>query len=235
VIAVAVATAVARESDVPTSAVNHPVFAQIYVWLSHRMEPELAAHRRNLLAGLSGQVLELGAGNGLNFAHYPVGVTRVLAVEPEPHLRALAINSAAKAPVPVEVVDGVADRLPAGESSADAAVASLVLCSVPDQASALAEIRRVLRPDGQLRFLEHVRAPSAAWGCAQRLLDATIWPAIAGGCHTYRDTAAAIRQAGFTIEQLQPLRFPDLRLSTPTSPHILGVASLPAQSGCRMR
>jgi len=219
----------------PPSAVNHPVFAQIYVWLSNRMEPELATHRRSLLAGLSGQVLELGAGNGLNFAHYPVEVTRVLAVEPEPHLRALAIDSAAKAAVPVEVVDGVADRLPAGESSVDAAVASLVLCSVPDQASALDEIRRVLRPGGQLRFLEHVRAPSAALGCAQRLLDATIWPGIAGGCHTHRDTAAAIRQASFTIEQLQPLRFPNLRLSTPTSPHILGIASLPAQSGCGTR
>lgn len=217
----------------PPSAVNHPVFAQIYVWLSHRMEPELAAHRRSLLAGLSGQVLELGAGNGLNFSHYPVQVTRVLAVEPEPHLRALAISSAAKAPVPIDVVDGVADRLPAGESSVDAAVTSLVLCSVPDQASALTEISRVLRPGGQLRFLEHVRARSAALGCAQRLLDATIWPRIAGGCHTHRDTAAAIRQAGFTIERLNPLRFPNLRLSAPTSPHILGIASLPAQSGDR--
>jgi ubiquinone/menaquinone biosynthesis C-methylase UbiE len=215
----------------PPSAVNHPVFAQVYVWLSHRMEPELAAHRRSLLAGLSGQVLELGAGNGLNFSHYPVEVTRVLAVEPEPHLRALAVSSAAKAPVPVEVVDGVADRLPADESSVDAAVTSLVLCSVPDQASALAEIRRVLRPGGQLRFLEHVRARSAALGCAQRVLDATIWPRIAGGCHTHRDTAAAIGRAGFTIEQLQPLRFPSLRLSTPTTPHILGIASLPARSG----
>ncbi|MDQ4093729.1 MAG: class I SAM-dependent methyltransferase [Actinomycetota bacterium] len=215
----------------PPSAVNHPIFAQIYVWLSHWMEPELAAHRRSLLAGLSGQVLEVGAGNGLNFSHYPVAVTRVLAVEPEPHLRALAISSAAKASVPVEVVDGIADQLPADESSVDAAVTSLVLCSVPDQASALAEISRVLRPGGQLRFLEHVRARSATLGCAQRLLDATIWPRIAGGCHTHRDTAAAIRQAGFTIEQLQPLRFPDFRLLTPTSPHILGIASLPAHPG----
>lgn len=202
----------------PPSAVNHPIFAQIYVWLSHRMEPELAAHRRSLLAGLNGQVLELGAGNGLNFSHYPVQVTRVLAVEPEPRLRALAISMAAKAPVPVEVIDGVADRLPVDESSVDAAVTSLVLCSVPDQASALAEIRRVLRPGGQLRFLEHVRAHSTALGCVQRLLDATIWPGMAGGCHTHRDTAAAIREAGFTIERLNPLRFPDLRLSTPTSP-----------------
>lgn len=209
------------------SAVRHPIFAQVYVWLSHRMEPELAAHRRSLLAGLSGQVLELGAGNGMNFSHYPVEVTRVLAVEPEPHLRALAISAAARAPVPVEVVDGVADRLPAGETSVDAAVTSLVLCSVPSQVSALAEIRRVLRPGGQLRFLEHVRARSTALGCAQRLLDRTIWPGIAGGCHTHRDTAAAIRQAGFTIECLNPLRFPDIRLSIPTSPHILGIASLP--------
>ncbi|MDQ4009747.1 MAG: class I SAM-dependent methyltransferase [Actinomycetota bacterium] len=199
------------------------------------MEPELAVHRRNPLSGLSGQVLELGAGNGLNFSHYPVEVTRVLAIEPEPHLRALAVSAAAKAPVPVEVVDGVADRLPADESSVDAAVTSLVLCSVPDQASALAEIRRVLRPGGQLRFLEHVRSRSAALRCAQRLLDATIWPGMAGGCHTHRDTEAAIRQAGFTIERLNPLHFPHLHLSTPTSPHILGAASIPTQPGCRMQ
>ncbi len=199
------------------------------------MEPELAVHRRNPLSGLSGQVLELGAGNGLNFSHYPVEVTRVLAIEPEPHLRALAVSAAAKAPVPVEVVDGVADRLPADESSVDAAVTSLVLCSVPDQASALAEIRRVLRPGGQLRFLEHVRSRSAALRCAQRLLDATIWPGMAGGCHTHRDTEAAIRQAGFTIERLNPLHFPHVPLSTPTSPHILGAASIPTQPGCRMQ
>lgn len=212
----------------PSATVNHPVFARIYPWLSHMMECELGPHRRTLLAELTGQVIEIGAGNGLNFAHYPDTVTRVLAVEPEPRLRELAVSQAARAPVPVEVVDGVADRLPAADAGFDAAVTSLVLCSVPDPATALAEIHRVLRPGGRLFFLEHVRADSTALATVQRVLDATIWPLIAGGCHSHRDIAAAIRQTGFVIEDLRPLRFPDLRLATPTSRHLLGVASRPS-------
>jgi ubiquinone/menaquinone biosynthesis C-methylase UbiE len=191
------------------------------------MERGLGQHRRRQLAGLRGKVIEIGAGNGMNFAHYATGVADLLAVEPEPHLRRLAQRQAEHAAVRVELVAGVADRLPAADASLDAAVTTLVLCSVPDQATALAEIRRVLRPGGQLRFLEHVRADRAGLRRAQRVLDATIWPVIAGGCHTHRDTATAIREAGLTITHLQSLRFPDLRFSTPTSPHILGTALRP--------
>ncbi len=208
-------------------SVNRPIFARCYGWLSHHMEREFGAHRARQLAGLKGAVIEIGAGNGLNFAHYPADVTRVLAVEPEPHLRSLARDSAQRAAVPVEVVAGLADRLPADDSSMHAAVSTLVLCSVPDQARALREIRRVLRPGGQLRFLEHVRADTALLRGTQWLLDTTIWPFLAGGCHTYRDTAAAIRNAGFTISQLEHVRFPDLRVSTPGSTHILGAALRP--------
>ena len=113
-------------------------------------------HRRRLLAGLSGRVLELGAGNGLNFAHYPATVTEVVAIEPEPNLRAAAKAAAQNAGVTVTVQPGTADRLPLEDGEVDAAVASLVLCSVPDQASALAALHRVLRPGGELRFYEHV-------------------------------------------------------------------------------
>lgn len=209
---------------VETDTVHHPVFARCYSWLSQRMEPELAQHRRRQLAGLHGNIIEIGAGNGLNFTHYPTEVTSVLAVEPEPHLRRLAHRRADHTSVPIHVVDGTANQLPAADASFDAAVTTLVLCSVPDQAMALAEIRRVLRPDGQLRFLEHVRSDSPGLARIQRLADATIWPTIAGGCHTYRDTTAAIRAAGFTISDLQTHRFPDLRLPIPTSSHILGTA-----------
>src|SRR5829696_6004473 len=93
----------------------------------------MAHHRRALLAGLTGRVIEVGAGDGLNFRHYPPTVTRVLAVEPEPHLRSLAHKRAAQAPVQVEVVDGLAEQLPAETGNMDAVVVSLVLCSVRDQ------------------------------------------------------------------------------------------------------
>src|SRR2546422_8833957 len=122
----------------PKASVSHPIFARFYAWASPSMERNGGADlRRRLLAGLTGRVIEVGAGNGLNFAHYPPEVTGVLAVEPEPHLRRIAQRSAVRAAVPVEVVDGVADHLPADDASFDAAVVSLVLCSVPDQREAL--------------------------------------------------------------------------------------------------
>ncbi|MGH9245033.1 MAG: class I SAM-dependent methyltransferase [Acidimicrobiales bacterium] len=188
-------------------------------------EGGVADHRRRLLAGLTGRVIEVGAGNGLNFAHYPPEVTRVLAIEPEPYLRGVAQRHAADASAPVEVVGGVAEHLPAGDAMFDVAVASLVLCSVPDPQVVLGELYRVIKAGGTLRFFEHVRADTPGLARVQRLLDATVWPTFGGGCHASRDTATAIERAGFTIEGLEHLRFPDIRISMPTSPHILGTAS----------
>jgi ubiquinone/menaquinone biosynthesis C-methylase UbiE len=208
----------------PPTDVRHPCFARFYARMSLRLEPEIAEHRHRLLAGLSGRVIEVGAGNGLNFSHYPPAVTQVYAVEPEPHLRKLASVQAADAVIDIEVLDGVAERLPASDGSLDAAVLSLVLCSVPDQATALAEAYRVVRPDGELRFFEHVRAETAGLRRVQRVLDATVWSWFTGGCHLGRDTAAAIEAGGFAIERIEHLRVPDTRPSQPASPHILGVA-----------
>lgn len=205
--------------------VRHPVFARFYAWAGPRMEPAVGPHRRALLDGLSGRVIEVGAGTGLNFPHYPAGVTGVLAVEPEPHLREVARRAAGQAPVPVEVVDGLAERLPGEDGAFDAAVVALVLCSVTDQHAALTEIARVLTPTGQLRFLEHVAAEDGALYQVQRAVDATIWPHLAGGCHTGRDTAAAITAAGFTIERLDRFAVPEGRIAFPTSPHLRGTAT----------
>ncbi len=203
---------------------RHPIFARVYARISPAMDAQGAAeHRRTLLAGLAGRVLEVGAGNGLNFAHYPPAVTEVLAVEPEPYLRGLAHLAADQAPVPVRVVDGTADVLPAPDASMDAAVASLVLCSVPNQARALAELYRVLRPGGELRFFEHVQADTAGLARVQRLAD-LVWPTLVGGCHTSRDTLAAITAAGFQLTSVQRFRFPEGRLPQPAAPHVLGVA-----------
>jgi len=181
-------------------------------------------HRRRLLQGLSGRVVEIGAGNGLNFAHYPGTVTEVVAIEPEPTLRAGAEDAAPRAPVPVTVAAGTAEALPLDAGEVDAAVASLVLCSVPDQARALTELRRVIRPGGELRFYEHVIANCQPKRAFLQIADRSgIWPAIAGGCHPARDTGAAIEAAGFTIEQSDRFPFAASALE-PSVPHILGVA-----------
>jgi ubiquinone/menaquinone biosynthesis C-methylase UbiE len=203
--------------------VRHPIFARLYDRTSPSVERKGAAeHRDELLAGLAGRVLEVGAGNGLNFGHYPASVTEVVAVEPEPYLRGRADEAAARAPVAVTVVYGVADALPAPDGAFDAAVASLVLCSVPDQATALAELRRVLRPGGELRFYEHVVSERPRAAAMMRWLDASgIWPRLAGGCHAARDTAAAIEQAGFVIERMR--RFP-FAAGPVSVPHVIGVA-----------
>jgi ubiquinone/menaquinone biosynthesis C-methylase UbiE len=209
--------------------VSHPIFARVFERVSVQLDRAGGAeHRRRLLAGLSGRVLEVGAGNGRNFAHYPPEVSAVLAVEPEPRLRAAAQRAAAATSVPVTVVDGVAEALPGGDGGFDAAVMSLVLCSVPDQVAALAEARRVIRPGGQLRFFEHVLAEyPGVLRRVQRALDATIWPALCGGCHTGRDTLAAIRAAGFVITELDRFRFPDTPMALAAAPHVLGSATRP--------
>jgi ubiquinone/menaquinone biosynthesis C-methylase UbiE len=209
---------------------RHPIFARVYEKLSVQMDRAGAAdHRHTLVADLGGRVIEIGAGNGLMFAHYPATVIEVLAVEPEPRLRASAQAAARSAPVPIRVVDGLADALPAGDGEFDAAVTALVLCTVPDQQTALAEIRRVLRPGGQLRFLEHVRAEQpGALRRAQKIADATVWPLLLGGCHTSRDTLAAITAAGFTLDHLDRFPFPPNGPTSPASPHVRGAATLPA-------
>lgn len=207
-----------------SQSVHHPVFARVYARLSRLMEPEIGQHRRLLLDGLAGTVVEVGAGNGMNFSHYPTAVTHVIAVEPERHLRQLATQKASQAAVTVEVVDGLADRLPLEDASVDAAVVSLVLCSVPDQTGALAEVRRVLRPGGELRFFEHVAAQTPGLARVQRWLDATIWPTLGGGCHTSRDTLEAIRSSGFDVTDVTRLQIPETRVSMPTSPHVRGTA-----------
>jgi ubiquinone/menaquinone biosynthesis C-methylase UbiE len=217
-----------RESDGEGGSTGrrHPIFARFFDRLSRLMERDVGVHRDRLLAGLSGRVLEVGAGNGVNFGHYPRTVGEVVALEPEPYLRDKAHEAARQAPVPVRVVDGVASRLPFESSTFDAAVVSLVLCSVPDLGASLGELRRVLRDGGELRFLEHVRAERPAKARTQVLLDRTrIWPLLGGGCHCSRRTAAAIAAAGFDVLELEELAFGPLWWIT--NPHVRGTARAP--------
>ena len=207
--------------------VRHPVAARLTERLMRSGEQRgQAAHRRRLLEGLSGRVVEVGAGSGINFRWYPASVTEVVAVEPEAYLRGLAERAAAAARVPVGAIDGVSGALPLEDASCDAGVACLVLCTVPDQGRALAELARVIRPGGELRFYEHVVSHRSLEAGFQRFADATLWPRIAGGCHLARDTAEAIERAGFRIERYD--RFPFSPSATlPAAPHVLGVARRP--------
>lgn len=197
------------------ASIRHPLFARFYSRLVVPMMRRSGAdaHRERLVSGLSGTVVEVGCGPGDNFALYPSEVTSVVAVEPEPFLRARAGEAAAAAtgePGRVGVVEGTADALPVADGSADAVVFSLVLCSVHDVPAALAEARRVLRPGGEIRVLEHVAAPdSPRMRRVQHALDATLWPRMFGGCHTGRDTAAAVTDAGFAWTEMERFVFPE--------------------------
>jgi ubiquinone/menaquinone biosynthesis C-methylase UbiE len=206
---------------------RHPVVARIYRKVAEIGERRGGAeHRRRMLAGLSGRVIEVGAGSGANFSHYPAAVSEVIAVEPEPYLRARAQRAAPYAPVPVSVLEGAAEQLPSEVASFDAGVAALVLCTVPDQSTALAELYRVIRPGGQLRFFEHVVSHGRLEARFQKLADVTFWPRVAGGCHLARDTTSAIGHAGFVIETCERFPFSPVAL-LPPDPHILGTARRP--------
>jgi ubiquinone/menaquinone biosynthesis C-methylase UbiE len=187
-------------------------------------DPVARALRRRLLAGLRGRVIEVGCGDGRAFEHYPAEVERVLAVEPDPTARAAAQQRAAVAPVPVEVVAGLAEALPAPSGSFDGAVAIWVLCSVPDPAAALAEIGRVLVPGGELRVFEHVRSPYVLFRAVQHAVDAAFWTRALGGCRTTRDTEQAIVDAGFRFTWVEHGFRSSSLLTITSAPHILGAA-----------
>ncbi len=206
--------------------IRNPLFARLYAHVLRRGESaRMVACRRRLLDGLTGRVLEIGPGNGPNFPHYPATVTTVVAVEPEPYLRARAQLAAQRAPVTINVLAGDAEHLPAEDASMDAIVISQVLCSVPDQARALTEIRRVLRVGGELRVLEHVVAEHPLPKAALRVAEATFWPRVFGNCHPARDTLAALSGAGFDTSGVQRFVKRD-SAAEPPLPYILGTAVL---------
>jgi SAM-dependent methyltransferase len=197
-----------------------------YLERKEQRKPDLLAreHRRGLLEGLRGRVLEVGCGDGRAFELYPLEVESVLAVEPDPIARALAEERGREAALPIEVVDGAAEALPAADGAFDAAVIVWVLCTVPDPAAALAELHRVLRPGGELRFYEHVRSENAVFRWFQRTIDALFWTRLLGGCVTTRDTTAAISEAGFRINELERGFHSSSLLTITSAPYIIGTA-----------
>ena len=171
---------------------DNPFFARLWTFLSNHETEEIQQLRSENLEGLSGRVLEVGAGTGTNFAFYPPTVTEVVAVEPERRLVPLAREAAGRATVPVMVSTGTVEKF-AGLSQGepfDAVVCSLVLCSIEDPDSVLHQLFSLLRPGGELRYLEHV-ASTGARGRLQKIADATVWPRLMGNCHTQSSVPAS--------------------------------------------
>ena len=184
----------------------------------------LREERRRVLSEASGSTVEIGAGTGLNLDLYPPAVTELVLTEPSPHMAA-RLRARARTGRPAEVVEAPAERLPFEDDRFDIAVATLVLCTVPEPEVALREVVRVLRPGGRFLFLEHVRAREPRLARWQDRLERP-WELFGAGCHCNRDTAAAIERSGLRSERLQWGRIP--RAVPLVRPMITGSAQLAA-------
>ncbi len=198
------------------------VLPALFDRLSAHFERRFGEKRRLVVAGTSGRVLEIGAGTGWSFRHYPEAVEEIVALEPDEGLRIRGERRAAESGRAVTFVGGSAESLPFEDDSFDAAVSMAVLCTVPDAASALREVKRVLRPGGALHFVEHVRSGSPRLARWQDRLERP-WGVLAQGCHPNRDTLGALRDAGFEVEIAERGELP---LAPPiVKPYVLGRAT----------
>jgi ubiquinone/menaquinone biosynthesis C-methylase UbiE len=163
--------------------------------------------RRQTLAGATGRTIDLGAGTGANLELYPPAVSELVLAEPDPHMIARLRAKLGESDSKATAIEAPAENLPFEDSSFDTAVFTLVLCTVPDPAAALAEAARVLRPDGQLLFVEHVRAEDLGLARWQDRLEKP-WRFLADGCHCNRETVATIEASPFTVERVEQGELP---------------------------
>jgi SAM-dependent methyltransferase len=176
------------------------VFSALYDRVTKKTEDAgLRDMRRETLAAASGRTIEIGSGTGANLGLYPDAVTELVLAEPDPHMVKRLRPRVKEAGIDAVVVEAPAERLPFEDASFDTAVYTLVLCTVPDQAAALAETTRILKPGGKLLFVEHVRAKDPGLARWQDRLHGP-WKFFADGCHCNRDTMAGIEAAGFAVE-----------------------------------
>jgi len=170
-------------------------------------QERLTPYRERVLAGAEGRVLEIGVGSGPNLPYYPLRATEIFGLEPHAELRAMATRAGFR------VLNGSAEAIPLERAEVDTVVTTWTLCSIPDIAKALQEMRRVLRPGGRLLFVEHGLAPDTGIQRWQHRLT-PVWKHLAGGCHLDRNIPALIRIAGFEIESLESGHMPGPRLMT---------------------
>jgi ubiquinone/menaquinone biosynthesis C-methylase UbiE len=199
---------------------SHPIFSRWYNFTASFQERMgYAQLRKQVLAPARGRVLAVGIGPGYDLLHLPPAVESVVAVEPDATMRRIAARRAAKAGVPLEVIKSVGERLPFGDNEFDTVLSVLVLCSVDDIPAVLGEMRRVLRPDGQLLVCEHVRAADGSSLSRWQDRFAFPWSLFGGGCRPNRRTPEFFKKSGFDtsglveegVDGLPPLISPHLR------------------------
>jgi ubiquinone/menaquinone biosynthesis C-methylase UbiE len=212
---------------------GHPIVAALYDRILGPVEHAgLGEIRTGTLAAASGRTLEIAAGNGHNLGHYPASVDSLVLAEPDPHMYSRLLERVDRVGpctdghvIECSVLQEFAEDLPFEPNSFDSVVCTLGLCTIPDPARALAEVRRVLSPDGRFCFVEHVRSAESGTARMQDLIT-PFWRRAAGGCHPNRDSLALIESAGFRIEALERGTMP--KAPRPLSPLISGFAVSPA-------
>jgi len=195
------------------------LFAALMARGSVSSEPLVAERKHALLGDLRGTVLEIGPGTGVNLAYYRRDV-QWMGIEPNPHMHPYIREAAERLDRSIELRHGTAERLPVADDSVDAVVSTLVLCSVPNPAVKLQEIKRVLKPGGAFVFVEHVAAPRGTWLRRIQGWVRPLWRMLGDGCHPDRETWAIIEGAGFARVQLEHFQLP----SGIVGPHIAGTA-----------
>jgi ubiquinone/menaquinone biosynthesis C-methylase UbiE len=202
------------------------LFAAVYDrGLKSTEEAGLRQMRRELLAEAKGRVVEIGAGTGANLSLYPDAVTELVAVEPDPHMAKRLREKLPDSARAATVVEAPAERMPFDDASFDTAVATLVLCTVPDPAAAIAEVTRVLKPGGRLLFVEHVRAQDPSLARWQDRLEKP-WRFLGDGCHCNRDTVATISASSLTVADIDRGELP--KAPPIVRPLVRGSATRPA-------
>jgi SAM-dependent methyltransferase len=202
------------------------LFAAVYDrGLKATEENGLGEMRRELLARARGRAIEIGAGTGVNLELYPEGLEGLVLVEPDPHMRARLREKLARSGRLAAVCEAPAERLPYGDDEFDTAVATLVLCTVPDPEAAVAELVRVLKPGGQLLFIEHVRSADPGLARWQDRLEGP-WRFLGDGCHCNRDTVATLRASSLRLDEVECGALP--KAISIVRPLVRGAAVVPA-------
>lgn len=211
---------------------DHPVFTRIYSFVAKFEDRGSVGEARTRAAvDLQGKVLIVGLGPGQDLHHLPPGVVAVVAVEPSKSMRREAepaVRKAREGGLSVQVLDGVAENLPLPDESVDGVLFAFVLCTIEDNRRALAEARRVLRPNGTLAVLEHVRGKQGGLSYRVQRIVSPIWPRLAGGCHCDRDTRELLEQEGFDTAGLSDEVLVNI---PPVAPAIVGTARLHTDRG----